>query len=138
MVTTIRISQDHIQTNAQDEAITYYNEALELMEQEKYSEAIPLLHKAALLDPNEAAIFDRLGTAYFSSGIYPQAIFNHTKAIDLCPSHETEFLAFYYCERALDYYAIGNQAAAINDFKAGARLGESDCQLVLRKWGIPW
>ena len=106
------------------EATEHYNRAGELLDQQKWEEAIAELDQAIELDPDFASAFVNRGNAYFGLEQYEQAIADYDKAIALDPAS-----AYAYANRGSAYAAVGKRAQAKADYEKALPLA-SDPALV--------
>ncbi|WP_299377245.1 tetratricopeptide repeat protein [uncultured Kiloniella sp.] len=74
--------------------------AIELIEDEKYSDAQPLLQKAIKAEPDNADAYNMLGYSQRKMGNKDVALDYYTKALDLNPRHRgaNEYLGQLYLE----------------------------------------
>jgi tetratricopeptide (TPR) repeat protein len=100
----------------------YFNRGTELGHLRRYDEAIADFDKAIAaphpLDYPLDLMFDNRATAYYSLGKYREALRDYDQAIVLNPNNPNS-----YNGRALTYRALGNFAAAQEDFTKSCALG---------------
>ena len=73
------------------EAVTLNNKAVELINEERWEEALAELDKAIELDPNLAEAYNNRGRAYSELGQYEQALTEYNKAIRLNPNNAVAY-----------------------------------------------
>lgn len=129
-----------------NDAIDAFNKSIDL--NPKYAEAYCYrgLHYAKLNNNNQAMkdckraieLNPKFALAYLCSGLiysqllkHHQAILEFNKAIEFDPK-----LPISYCGRGLSYFALGNRNQAIEDMKTAAKLGYSEANDLLTKWGV--
>jgi protein O-mannosyl-transferase len=95
----------------------YFNLGTELGQVKRYEEAITAFNKAITAHPFDFMYGNR-ATAYFSLGRYREALRDYNRAIALNPNNPNS-----YNGRALTYRALGNSAAAQDDFTKSCSLG---------------
>jgi|GEM_PF-1490814 len=125
--------------NKLNEAIDYYNKAIELspnfkeayynrgiayIKQENYPRAIEDYNKAIELSPNFKEAYYNRGIAYFKQGNYPRAIEDYDKAIELNPNDDDA-----YCSRGVAYFKQGNCSRAIEDYNKAIELNPNNYQV---------
>jgi Tfp pilus assembly protein PilF len=101
-------------SNAAAEAHT---RAMNLLNAERYPEAIQYLDEAIRLDPRYAVAFSNRGVAYYSLGQYEQAIKDYDEAIRLDPRHVSA-----YTGRCGSYNSLGQHQQAMQDCNEAIRL----------------
>lgn len=94
------------------EARAQYDSALQLLDRERYSQAIPLLLEVADKAPDVTAPYINLGIAYGRIGDFERAEANLKKALELNPSHPV-----VYDELGLLYRETGRFAAARESYE---------------------
>ena len=122
----IRRGNRHYDAGEYDDAITDYNQAIDLdsniaaayynrgvayTKLGKYAEAIGDLTQAIDLDPKYAAAYNNRGAAYDDLGKYAEAIADYDQAIALDPNY-----AVAYNNRGYAYDDLGKYAEAIADY----------------------
>jgi len=100
------------QARISGEARTQYDSALQLLDRERYSQAIPLLLEVVEKAPDVTAPYINLGIAYGRIGDFERAETNLKKALELNPSHPV-----VYDELGLLYRATGRFAAARQSYE---------------------
>ena len=95
----------------------YFNRGTELGQLRRYDEAIADFSKAIAAHPYDFMYGNR-ATAYYSSGKYQEALHDYDRAIALNPNNPNS-----YNGRALTHRALGNFAAAQEDFRKSCTLG---------------
>ena len=95
----------------------YFNRCTELGQLRRYEEAIADFSKAIAAAPFDF-IYGNRATAYYSLGKYQEALRDYDSAIALNPDNPNS-----YNGRALTQRALGNFAAAQEDFKTSCALG---------------
>ena len=122
----IRRGNRHYDAGEYDDAITDYNQAIDLdsniaaayynrgvayTKLGKYAEAIGDLTQAIALDPQDAAAYNNRGIAYRNLGKYAEAIADYDQAIALDPKY-----AVAYSNRGVANNHLGKYAEAIADY----------------------
>jgi Flp pilus assembly protein TadD len=100
------------QARISGEARAQYDSALQLLDRERYSQAIPLLLEVADKAPDVTAPYINLGIAYGRLGDFERAETNLKKALELNPSHPV-----VYDELGLLYRETGRFAAARQSYE---------------------
>jgi len=114
-----------------NEAANLCNQALHLMNNQDYAQALDVLNKACLLDPNRnsANIHTNLGGSFRGTGKLDQSIAEYTKALEFDPNSLSarRGLANSLCARGIELYKaqqydqakpMFEQALAIKDVPA--------------------
>lgn len=80
-----------------------YDKAVDLIDDEDYSDAIPLLKKVVAMEPANADAFNFLGYAHRKLGKHSEALGYYQKALALEPNHlgANEYLGELYLEMKL-------------------------------------
>jgi tetratricopeptide (TPR) repeat protein len=68
-----------------------HTRAMNLLNAERYTEAIQYLDEAIRLDPRYAVAYSNRGVAYYSLGQYENAIKDYDEAIRLDPRHVSSY-----------------------------------------------
>ncbi|HXL58211.1 MAG TPA: tetratricopeptide repeat protein, partial [Chitinophagaceae bacterium] len=93
-----------LQDDEENSGDCYYKAGWIYMEQEKYSEAIIVLQKAADYDAKDAGSREQLGYAYYMLNKYDDAIYQFNKAVELDSQSK---VSYYY--KGLCYAALGKK-----------------------------
>jgi len=96
---------------------SYNNVASEYKSQGKYDEALPLLNRSIVLNPNFANPYSSRGEIYSKQGKYSLALADLNKSIELNPSRGRSYLS-----RAILYGMTGKVDSAGADFKKAIQL----------------
>jgi tetratricopeptide (TPR) repeat protein len=77
-----------------------YDDAVDLIDDEEYSDAIPLLQKVVAMEPSNADAYNYLGYANRKLGKHSEALMYYQKALSLEPEHlgANEYLGELYLE----------------------------------------
>ena len=132
----LRRGNRHYDAGEYDDAITDYNQAIDLdsniaaayynrgvayTKLGKYAEAIADYDQAITLDPQDAAAYNNRGIAYRNLGKYAEAIADYDQAITLDPKY-----AAAYNNRGYAYDDLGKYAEAIADYTQAIALDPKD------------
>jgi tetratricopeptide (TPR) repeat protein len=111
---------------------TYIDRGTACLEAGKFEEALKEFSQALKLKPNDAALYDYLGTAKRCKGLDDQALQDYNKAIELDPK-----FARAYRDRAMVYYDKTDFTKSLSDLEKakslGYRLDEDFVKMVRRK-----
>ncbi len=92
-------------------AEAYYRKAVDLLQDEKYSDAVPLLDKTVALNQTNANAYCDRARAFTELKEYDKALSDSNSAIKLSDTNKTAYVV-----RAGIYQKVGNYQLAINDF----------------------
>jgi tetratricopeptide (TPR) repeat protein len=102
-------------------ADTYYRAGEGYYKMEKYDQAITYYDKAIELNPNHALAYYNRGGAYVEIHQYRKAIADYDRAIELNPNH-----ALAYYNRAGAYSEIGENEKAVADYDRAIEIDPDD------------
>lgn len=98
-------------------AYELYRQGMDLLDQKKYSKALPPLERAKSLEPDKTSIREALGRAYFRHGDYSKAEAEFRRVVDTYPlNHYAQFCL----GRSLD--KLGKKRSALHHISIASQL----------------
>lgn len=89
----------------------------QLIKQENYTEALPLLQEALGADESNVRVHALLAHCYYRLGEFTRSTEALSAAINMAPSE-----AQLYCDRGISYLMLQNRAASLKDFDLAQQL----------------
>jgi len=111
-------------------ALELFQQALAAAKKDNYKKALPLLDKAAALDPTDPDIFNNRGNAHNNLGDTRKALADYNTAVTLRPAD-----AAAHSNRGLAHERLGDDVAACRDYRMACDLGDCEFYESFRKEG---
>jgi Flp pilus assembly protein TadD len=96
----------------------FAQQGIELCNDGKFDQAIEVFNQGLKANPQDAALYDLRGRAYYAKGQNAQAVADHDQAIKLNPKSGEA-----YKNRAMVHYTLEDYHKAEADLKAAQNLG---------------
>lgn len=114
-----------------DSAEAYFKAGLDLLDTEKYQEAIAEFDRAIALDPNLAAAYLKRGFAYGNLGQDKQALADFEKALELEPDNSNN--GEVYFNLALAYFKTRQDEKAVEFWGKAIAAGQDSAEAYLNR-----
>ncbi|BAZ40700.1 TPR repeat-containing protein [Calothrix sp. NIES-4101] len=116
-VANANTTKQPIQIAQNSQAASYYQEAVRLLDAKKYREAIAVINKVIVIEPNNQNAYYLRGICYQYLEQQQQAKADFTNVIKLDPT-----FPYGYLSRGVSNYLLRENNSAIQDFKTAADL----------------
>lgn len=106
-----------------DDAVTHYQQAVALEAAGRWSDAVEQYTAAIRLQPDQAALYDRRGGAYFKLGEIEKSLADFDQAIELEPAREED-----HWRRGISLYYAGRYKEGSQQFELGKSVYANDVE----------